>query len=93
MLLASSTNVWKAQPAAEQALLLFCSFSAAACPMSVVIDVEEVAEEARVGVMIVKSMATVRPRHDDTRRSAWFSWPSGSVCSEAVVIPAIGLGA
>ena len=58
--------------------------------MRVVVDVEEVAEEeARVGVMIVKSMATVRLRHEDTSRSAGRSGPSGSFCSEAVVIPAI----
>ena len=52
-------------------------------------EVDEVAAEARVGVIIVKSMATVRARHDDTRRSAGRSWPSGSFCSGALVIPAI----
>ena len=50
-------------------------FCAAAWSIRVVLEVLEVVDDARVGVTIVKSMAIVRPPHDDTRMSAGRSSP------------------
>ena len=50
----------------------------------VVLDVVEMVDEDRVGVIIVKSTAIVRPRHEDSSRSAGRSKLSGSRCFVAV---------
>ena len=56
--------------------------------MRVVAEFDEA--EAFVGVIIVKSTATVLPRHEDTRKSAGRSRELGSRCSLGCGDPGFG---
>ena len=57
--------------------------------MSVVAETEESEAEILVGLIMVKSNATVHPQHDKTSRSAGRSKELGSCCSRIAAIPAL----
>ena len=79
----------KYQPAASQACRLLRSLCTPVWSIRVVVDVDERDEEGRVGVIIVKSTATVRPRQVDSSRSAGRCTLSGKRCSAAAAMPAL----